>query len=255
MSTNAQLVCYNFKPKERSGQVLTDNEKKFHFGTKKGIIRSKMLEECTLIYRKGLDASVFKKNNVATHVTSEGLLVPENTGTVMFDSTTSNSANLQRKDVDVTTYFFDKSSPLHVPILEHEAENGTKSYCIDYRNDQQIKNLFVHMKGSDEQSNPRPCNTRDLYGYNYGDSARKTTVKQSAVGMKLPRVGKYGHVAPLMENVQTAQVNQWVKTKSTLTADSVAAALTRHSVHNIVGIAMQRIATNHQGDVMLHDGV
>ena len=245
MSTNAQLVCYDFSQQTKGTECTDTDVQQMHFGTTNGTFTYKTLKKCTLIYRKALDLAVYKSHSVNAHVTPEGLLVPETTGRVAFSSTMGGS-----DETDKTLYYFDGATEMHVPIIEH-THNGITSHCINYTPNQTISNLFTN--------GGREVTTRDLYAAPQGMKGvgNFAALSKCAIGMQLPVMNVNQNtvcVAPL-QKMEQMKLTQDVETKSTLTADGVAAALTRHSVHNIIGIAMQRIATSHQGDIMLHDGI
>ena len=262
MTTKAQIVCYNFNPVNSTDtSPITPTQAKMHFGTnaKATDVTAKMLHHCTLVYRKALDSAVFKQNNVSIHVTQEGLLVPEKTGEVQFCS------NLQSVPEEGKVYYFDKKTPIHVPVLEHfDKTTKKKTYCIDYRPSKKIENLHQNFKDGDKDvyttdlyaswpQEPTPAGGQQQTLKPYHNYHSEKSADTCIIGMLMPI--KDNHIAPLMTNMKPVHVVETVRSKSTLTADGVAAALTHHSVNNIIGIAMQRIATNHQGDIMLHDGI
>jgi len=231
--TIAQLVCYDWKPVERVSEHIEDKDAKHHFGpgAKAEDITAMQLRNCTLVYNKALDHNIAKKGKIAARLTSDGILEPEKTGNVTFSRTGNMDA----------TYFFSDDKPLRVPILRYN--NGSKvTYCIDYRQIQVIDNLYFG------KVNERVhVTTRDLHNG-----------QDSITGTGYPIVGNVPsqmHYAPLREYRAPLAMNQAVTGQATLTPESVAAALTRHSVTNIIGTAMARIARNHQGDLMLCDCV
>jgi len=243
----AQLVCYNWDPVERAGAKVTRKEAEHHFGkvwgehssTGWGLRRETMsddevaefvtpmeLRNCTLMYRKALDHDIAKKGKVAVRVTSDGILVPDEIGNVTFSRTGNTGA----------TYYFNADKPITLPILRY-TNGSTVIYCIDYRETQVIGNLW---------QGDTVCYTTDLH---------KTVNSITGIGYPLIGAGQNAHYAPLREYRAPLAMNQTVTGQATLTPESVAAALTRHSVTNIIGTAMARIGPNHQGDVMLCDGV
>jgi len=241
MNTVAQLVCYDWNPQPRT-RDLTDSEASLYGATSRSQIVPMMLQNCTLIYRKYLDHAVAhdSSDKVTAQTTPEGILVPHVIGNVTYSRSLTLSNPLKKDEV---CYAFDGAKPLIVPILEVTVD-GTVKYYFDYGANQEIGGLYKITGDSSEIAF-----TSDLYG-----------LENSITGNLIPKLPiklKDGTIpfAPLMERKVPLKLDQTVQGQATLTPDKVAAALTRHSVTNIIGTAMQRIATNHQGDIMLSDCV
>ena len=131
--------------------------------------------------------------------------------------------------------------PLAVPILRAtNSDTGSELYYFDYRANQVITNLQKVTSTEVTQAK-----MKDLYDQHFPITGLSFT----------PLAGNNTTFAPLMERKVPLKMHQTVQGQATLTPDKVAAALTRHSVTNIIGTAMQRIPTNHQGDIMLSDNV
>ena len=240
MDTTAQLVCYDWNPQPRESDPLNEEEQQKNYSLAEGDkVQFLTLPNCTLVYRKYLDHAVASNSlgKVTTQTTAEGILIPHVIGNVTY-SRNPDDVNIQDGSKECC-YAFNGATPLEVPIIQITKKGSKKPlYYFDYREGQRISNLYkITAEGS------AYAYMTDLYNLK----------SKSITGLNRVRVN--GAYAPLMERKVPLKMNQTVQGQAKLTPDKVAAALTRHSVTNIIGTAMQRIPTNHQGDIMLSDNV
>lgn len=247
--TNAQLVCYDWKPVKDTTTAREFKDDKIavtHFGyeAKAANVEAMLLENCTLVYRKALDHDIAAPGKVATRLTPDGLLVPEKTGKMTYSRTL-----VQQTENTENCYNFDGTKSLTVPILKYTpttTTGGMPVYCIDYRDGMKIIGLYQG-KGSGTNY----VTTKKLHGANsvYGTPA------PMKIHFDDKGDNKGSSYAPLRNYHAPTKIQQTVKGHAALEAKDMAAALARHSVTNVIGVAMQRIAPNHQGDLMLSDSV
>ena len=252
----AQLVCTNFEPVNNPYETLDVSDQIKHFGTTNGDFECQFLNSCTLMYAKQFDFAVISQN-IGTATTSEGLLVP----TQMPRALTAFSSSKLLEDeiyfsdkIFLNLYQFEKNTPLRVPILKH-THQGVTTYCIDYRERKQIENLslFAYEHNEDDGYSfvQKKVYTSHLYDAAIVTGKDDNSYSYSITGIPLPL--KEGHVAPLMSLKKPLKINTKVRSKPTHTESSLAKAFTQPIVHNIIGVAMQRINKRREGDIMLYN--
>ena len=244
----AQLMCYGLEPV--GGIVELPNAPKGLNEPEDKLKTAKWFSlkvNCTLTFRKELDSKLEDgKGKRATHCTDEGLIITEE----LPDFRISNTISAERKD---NTFYFDATRPLQVPMLKCVTATGDVQYFIHYTDEPDepvIEGLFY---------GKFPVTTKNLY--------KNTSAKvrpSSAGSIEIPALfdvplplterGPNGFVAPIKQSAVT-KVSEQVAGASSLTVPKVAEALTRQNIENVIGVAMQRINRNQQGDLMLYDGI
>ena len=266
MSIKAQLVCNAFDPIDRDEvTAISDKDKMLHFGTKSGTFEQQILKNCTLVYRKDLDIAVFKTNHVSTSVTPEGLLVPASIGSKTVYSSNILSSEIiikhlktkEQVDNNVIIYQFDESKALHVPILKHTHKKKI-TYCIDYRNDQTIRNLNYLQYFDYKDNNGKLIDLLKDFGevptlflYSFPES---NFLNQCITGIRRPMKNPTT-IAPLITTTPPLRISETVTSTRAANAKELKAALKRPINSSFVGIAMQHINVSKQGDIMLHNNI
>ena len=229
----AQLMCYGLEP-VGALQPLDETPviKGRLFTAIEGAKFYSLKVNCTLTFRKELDSSLAHgKGKRATHCTDEGIIITEELPNFYI----SNTIPAERND---NTFYFDSTRPLQVPMLKCVTAAGDEQYFIDFRDGQQIDGLTY---------GERKVETKHLY------TDLTTGGVPALFNVKVPAKGD-NNIAPIKQSAVT-KVSEQVAGASSLTVPKVAEALTRQNIENVIGVAMQRINRNQQGDLMLYDGI
>lgn len=200
---------------------------------------------CTLIYRKELNYRVRRPNQIISKCTDEGIIVTEKLPNFSFYDESSNP-----DDVDSNTFFWDKRVKLQLPILklvtEEEDNTFTVSTYINYFHDQCIDGL--QYKGANNQVHK--IMTSDLY------QVQNLISDDHPIPAVMNVLFPYGNdqlpdvfIVPPLQKITKVPIQ--VPPRADKLLHEVSKDLASKTVDNFIGLAMQRMQSNRQGDLLL----
>lgn len=265
----AQFMCDSFEPVDGVETPILDRDKLLWIFNHKSEEKEKtpflyewysteghslysLKVNCTLIYRKELNYRLRLPNRIGSSCTHDGIIVTEQLPNFSFCDESSNP-----NDVDVNTFFWDKRVKLQLPVIKYvmkDKDNNTKDtrFYINYYEDEYIDGLKY------KQTNDKVYNvtTANLYIADLdSDYYAEYTRIPAMLDVLFPYVlfpyfehQKLRFVTPIH---LTSKVPIKVPPRADKLLHEVSKDLASKTVDNFIGLAMQRMQSNRQGDLLL----
>ena len=262
----AQFMCDSFEPVDGVETLILGtnnfmwlgwNNKRMPFMYKwellKNVRRSlySLKVNCTLIYRKELNYRLRLSNRIASSCTHDGIIVTEQLPNFWFYDESSNP-----NDVDVNTFFWDKRVKLQLPIIKYVKKDNDNNiqdtqFYINYYENEYIDGLKY--KGTNNQV--YKVTTSNLYIADILLPQEDSLASWVQIPAMLDVLFPYKQVTTSFRCVpplhRTSKVPIKVPPRADKLLHEVSKDLASKTVDNFIGLAMQRMQSNRQGDLLL----